>query len=96
MKRTIDLDRFIFSLGIRHIGLENSKLIASHIKNPQKFFEFSKQNKINELLNLDGIGQTQIDSLEIFFKNATNKKILDELKKCLQLLEGIKEKSLIN
>ena len=85
MKRTIDLDRFIFSLGIRHIGLENSKLIASHIKNPQKFFEFSKQNKINELLNLDGIGQTQIVSLEMFFNNATNIKILDELKKVLKI-----------
>ena len=85
MKRTIDLDRFIFSLGIRHIGLENSKLIASHIKKPQKFFEFSKQNKIDELLNLDGIGQTQIDSLEMFFKNTTNIKILDELKKVLKI-----------
>ena len=85
MKRTIDLDRFIFSLGIRHIGLENSKLIASHIKNPQKFFEISKQNKINELLNLDGIGQTQIVSLEMFFKNTTNIKILNELKKVLKI-----------
>ena len=85
MKRTIDLDRFIFSLGIRHIGLENSKLIASHIKKPQKFFEFSKQNKIDELLNLDGIGQTQIVSLEMFFKNTTNIKILDELKKVLKI-----------
>ena len=85
MKRTIDLDRFIFSLGIRHIGLENSKLIASHIKKPQKFFEFSKQNKIDELLNLDGIGQTQIASLVSFFKNTTNIKILDELKKVLKI-----------
>ena len=85
MKRTIDLDRFIFSLGIRHIGLENSKLIASHIKKPEKFFEFLKQNKIDELLNLDGIGQTQIVSLEIFFKNTTNIKILEELKKVLKI-----------
>ena len=48
MKRTIDLDRFIFSLGIRHIGLENSKLIASHIKKPKDFLNF--QNKI-KLMN---------------------------------------------
>ena len=85
MKRTIDLDRFIFSLGIRHIGLENSKLIASHIKKPEKFFGFLKQNKIDELLNLDGIGQTQIVSLEIFFKNVTNIKILEELRKVLKI-----------
>ena len=93
MKRTIDLDRFIFSLGIRHIGLENSKLIASHIKKPEKFFGFSEQNKIDELLNLDGIGQTQIVSLEMFFKNATNIKILDELKKVLKI-NPIKSKTI--
>ena len=91
-KRSIDLDRFIFSLGIRHIGLENSKLIASHLKNSQKFFEFSKQKKIDELLNLDGIGQTQIISLEMFFKNKTNIKILDELKKILKI-NAIKTKT---
>jgi DNA ligase (NAD+) len=85
LKRTIDLDRFIFSLGIRHIGLENSKLIASHLKVPQKFFELSKKSKISELSNIDGIGQTQIISLEMFFNNSTNIQILDELKKVLKI-----------
>ena len=84
-KRTINLDRFIFSLGIRHIGLENSKLIANYLKDPQKFFDLFKGNRINDLLNLDGIGQTQINSLELFFKNSTNIKILDELRKVLNI-----------
>ena len=85
LKRKINLDRFIFSLGIRHIGLENSKLIASHLKNSEKFFDLSKKDKINELLNLDGIGQTQINSLKLFFNNLTNIKILDELKRVLKI-----------
>ena len=85
LKRSIDLDRFIFSLGIRHIGLENSKLIASYLKIPQKFFDLAKENKIEELLNLDGIGQTQISSLVSFFKNSTNIKILDELNNLLKI-----------
>ena len=91
LKRTIDLDRFIFSLGIRHIGLENSKLISNHLKSSQKFFDLSKENKINDLLNLDGIGQTQINSLELFFKNTTNIKILDKLKKVVKI-NSVKEK----
>ena len=66
LKRNIDFDRFIFSLGIRHIGLENSKLIATHLKLPNMFLII--ENKIDELLNLDGIGQTQISSLELFLK----------------------------
>ena len=84
-KRNIDFDRFIFSLGIRHIGLENSKLIATYLKTPNKFFDLSKEKKIDELLNLDGIGQTQINSLELFFKNNTNVKILEQLKKVLKI-----------
>uniref|UniRef100_UPI003F82E0D7 NAD-dependent DNA ligase LigA n=1 Tax=Candidatus Pelagibacter sp. TaxID=2024849 RepID=UPI003F82E0D7 len=84
-KRTIYLDRFIFSLGIRHIGLENSKLIANHLKSSQKFFNLIKEKNIHDLLNLDGIGQTQINSLELFFKNSTNKKILEELNKVLKI-----------
>ena len=91
LKRTIDLDRFIFSLGIRHIGLENSKLISNHLKSSQKFFDLSKENKIDDLLNLDGIGQTQINSLELFFKNTTNIKILDKLKKVVKI-NSVKEK----
>ena len=92
-KRIIDLDRFIFSLGIRHIGLENSKLIANYLKHSQKFLDLSKKNKINELLNLDGIGETQTNSLELFFKNATNLYILNEFKKVLKI-NPVKQKKL--
>ena len=97
-KRTINLDRFIFSLGIRHIGLENSKLIANHLKNPQKFFNLIKEKNIKDLLNLDGIGQTQISSLELFFKNSTNKKILEELNKGLKInsIKSIKASGKLN
>ena len=79
LKRNIDFDRFIFSLGIRHIGLENSKLIASYLKLPNKFFDLSKENKIN-LLNLDGIVKRKL-FIRIIFKNNTNVKILEQLEK---------------
>ena len=83
-KKTISFERFIFALGIRHIGLENSKLISKYLKTPQKFFDLS-ESKINDLLNIDGIGETQTNSLLGFFSNKTNKKILSELKKKLTI-----------
>ena len=77
--RKISLDKFIFSIGIRHIGQENAKIIAGFfgsIKNFQKIFELQNRIKIiKNLLELDGIGETQTSSIENFFSNKTNLKI---------------------
>jgi len=82
-KKKISLERFIYSLGIRHIGQENSKLIARHLKSPENFFNLSGNKYINELVNIDGIGETQIKSINSFFYNKINIKVLTELKKLL-------------
>ena len=62
-KKNIPLDKFIYSLGIRHIGQENVKLIARHLKTANNFFNLSLNEDINELKNIDGIGDTQIKSI---------------------------------
>ena len=77
--KEVELDKFIFSLGIRHIGVENAKIIADFTKNIKSFFNLAKNNKINELSNIDGIGDTQVRSLEKFFNNKTNIKVLEQL-----------------
>ncbi len=84
-KKEISFEKFIFSLGIRHIGMENSKIIANHIKIPSNFFKLSKKKSFDDLLDIDGIGQTQINSLISFFKNNTNIIILNELEKVLNI-----------
>ena len=66
-KIKISLERFIYSLGIRHIGQENAKLIARHLKSSVNFLKLSENNNINDLLNIDGIGPTQIQSIKNFF-----------------------------
>jgi len=83
--KKISLERFIFSLGIRHIGQENAKILAKHFLNIQKFFETSKrlnknnQRHLDELQSIDGIGNSQTVSLTKFFSNDKNLKIVSKL-----------------
>ena len=55
----------------------------------KKFLELSKVDKINELLNIDGIGETQIKSIKNFFNNNTNLNVLNELNKILSVKDSI-------
>ncbi len=87
-KKNIPLDKFIYSLGIRHIGQENAKLIARHLKTANNFFNLSLNEDINELKNIDGIGDTQIKSIINFFLNKTNQKSLVELKNILDIKDA--------
>ena len=51
----------------------------------QKFYPIDTEinKRFDDLLNIDGIGDTQIKSLKIFFSNSTNLKVLNELQKNL-------------
>ena len=79
------LDRFIYSLGIRHIGQENAKLLARHLKSLDNFLKLSTHKNMHDLINIDGIGETQIKSIKNFFSNKVNLQILSELKKVLKV-----------
>ena len=84
-KKKISLDRFIYSLGIRHIGQENAKIIARHLKTAINFFKLPDDHNIESLSNIDGIGNTQIQSIKKFFLNRTNLKVLSELGRNLKI-----------
>jgi len=43
----------------------------------------SKKNNYDDLLNIDGIGETQVNSIKSFFANDINNKVLKELEKYL-------------
>ena len=83
--KEVTLDRFIFSLGIRHIGIENAKIIAHFTKSIKNFLSLAKNHKINDLINIDGIGDTQIKSLESFFQNKINIKVVEKLNEVLKV-----------
>ena len=91
-KKKISLDKFIYSLGIRHIGQENAKLISKHLKTSGNFSKLADSENVESLSNIDGIGSTQIQSIKKFFLDKTNLKVLFELDKNLE----IKNTELIN
>jgi len=88
-KKNISFERFIYALGIRHIGLENAKLLSKYFGTFSKFKDLSKNNKFNDLINIDGIGETQVNSIKNFFSNKTNLTILNELEKILSINNAI-------
>ncbi len=87
--KTISLDRFIYSIGIRHIGQENAKILASFFGSVREFtklFELKNREKILvNLVDLDGIGETQIKSIDNFFSNEINNKIIKDFIKILSI-----------
>ena len=91
-KKNISLERFVYSLGIRHIGLENAKILSKHFKSFSKLKSISKDNKYDELLNIDGIGETQINSIKNFFSNKVNLSVLNELQEILNIKDKLIEK----
>ena len=87
--KNIVLNRFIYSIGIRHIGLENAKTLANYFKNSEKFSELLNSIKRKDILknldDLDGIGDTQIKSIEDFFSNPKNSEIVHSLMSVLKI-----------
>ena len=88
-KKNISLDRFIYSLGIRHIGLENAKLLSKHYISFSKFKNLSMHKDYEDLVDIDGIGETQVNSIKNFFSNEKNIKVLNELENVLVIKDAI-------
>ena len=45
----------------------------------------SKNKRYNELLNIDGIGETQVNSIKKFFSNNINLEVMDKLEKVINI-----------
>ncbi len=89
--KNIFLDKFIYSIGIRHIGQENAKILGNFFKKSKNFSELFSQKKRYEILknleDLNGIGDTQIKSIEDFFSNKKNSQIIQSLMQMLNIKE---------
>ncbi len=74
------LDRFLYALGIRHVGEHVALVIARHFKTLDKLRKASK----DDLLEIREIGPEIADSVVNFFREEENERVLDQLlKACL-------------
>ena len=90
--KEISLERLIFSLGIRHIGQENAKLLSYNIKSIDGLIKIDANFRFNNFLNIDGIGETQINSLKKFFSQDINLKIIREIAKYIKISKSTENK----
>jgi DNA ligase (NAD+) len=88
-RKNISLEKLIYSLGIRHIGLENAKILSKYFKSFSNFVNFSNEVNSDDLLNIDGIGETQLNSVKNFFNNKVNLNILKDLQKILEVKDAL-------
>ena len=83
--KKVSLQKFIYAIGIRHIGIENAKLISENVLDINEFIEIISNKRFNKFLNIDGIGETQVSSLKNFFSYKINLDILIQLKNILNI-----------
>ena len=81
-KKNINFDRFIYSLGIRHLGSSTASLLASHFvtfDNMVSVFKLKKLEEIEEVRSLDGIGDKVVNALIDFFQNKETLNLVNNL-----------------
>jgi DNA ligase (NAD+) len=87
VRRRISLDRFIFALGIRHIGETTARDLAKALHTLEAFRSAAQaaagggrdSDAYQELDNIEGIGETVVDALIAFFSEPHNVQALDDL-----------------
>ena len=84
-RRDIGFDRFLFALGIRHVGETTARLLAANYANFGVFEQAMETARdragpaYQELLNIDGIGETVADAIVDFFDEPHNLQTVHDL-----------------
>ena len=93
-RREIDFDKFLYALGIRHIGQGNANLLAKHYLNFGKFFHGIEaiEDQLSpawlELMAIDGVGPGAASSVRDFFQDMSNRKIVEDLMSHVTIIDA--------
>ncbi len=74
--KLVPFERVVFALGIRFVGETSAKLIARHFKDIDSLMGAT----LHQLLEIDGIGEVMAKSIMTFFRNETNRVIVERLR----------------
>nr|WP_302961155.1 NAD-dependent DNA ligase LigA [uncultured Prevotella sp.] len=74
--KQVPFERVVFALGIRFVGETSGKLIARHFKN----IDALKDATLEQLLEIDGIGEVMAKSIMTYFHNEQNLEIVERLR----------------
>ena len=89
--KKISLSKFINSIGISNVGAETSFIISKHLKTEYKrqtdieniidfMIEHFSNTFIEELQNIENVGEKIAVSIQEYFKNEHNRKLLNKFK----------------
>ena len=79
-KKKIPLARFLWALGILHVGEETARDLATHFGTLEKVIFFAQEN-LEEIDSIENIGGAVSKSLYVFFHNKNNLNFIKKLQK---------------
>ena len=98
-KRNIALDKFIYAIGIRHVGLSTAKLLASHFVTYDNFFnsfilmkdcdeeQLKTEQNYLDLEAIDGLGHKMIIAIIDYFKDEKSLQMVENLKPLVKIID---------
>ncbi len=99
-RRTLPLNRFIYALGIRHVGETNARRLARHFESFEALRKTAQaaspgSDARAEINNIEGIGEVVAEAIADFFAEPHNEEVLDALLEHVTVLpmEAVASKS---
>ncbi|MDC3084464.1 NAD-dependent DNA ligase LigA [Gammaproteobacteria bacterium] len=96
-RRSVSLDKFIYSLGIRHIGINNAKLVSQQLTSVENLLSTIEKishdpdDALQAFIQNDGLGKVVISSFLSFLQNDRNICILQNILKSIRVTDIINE-----
>jgi DNA ligase (NAD+) len=107
-KRKITLEKFIYAIGIRHVGETTSKLLAQHFISYKNFKnvmlmlskldenilrQAQNDNEYQDFIAIDGIGEKMAQAILDYFRDERNSRMVFDLENELQIEDTIAKNS---